>query len=257
MQKKSKCTDTPREKGTFTGFSLYSGKSQTEAAAVPCMDLLNPLAHDTLWKVIGPAPSLPDPQGMWMHQYPPPKGLQHMLQFPPFPSVCFQDSQHRDTLCYSVVLCLCVRHHYCDSGEAEAVKVTLQLFQTVGEDFTFLTCHLYRAGIRTWLHLQQERKEAGQYFLVNGSCLGTSAKEQNLHNFQHPTNLADNGFLSKKSLAFACLKNTAADDTKYSNVQSQQFHGNCCLLNTDENPAACIPYGTASFFFNPDQTVLI
>lgn len=86
------------------------------------------------------------------------------------------------------------------------MKVTLQLFQTVGEDFTFLTCHLYRAGIRTWLHLQQERKEAGQYFLVNGSCLGTSAKEQNLHNFQHPTNLADNGFLSKEVLGLCLLE---------------------------------------------------
>lgn len=60
--------------------SLCSGKSQTEAAAVPYTDLLDPLAHDTLWKLMAPAPSLPDPQGMWVYWDSPPKGLQCMLQ---------------------------------------------------------------------------------------------------------------------------------------------------------------------------------
>jgi len=54
-------------------------------------------------------------------------------------------------------------------------------------------------------------KEAGQYFLENGSCSGTSAKEKNLHNFQHP---ADKGLRVRKSLAFVYLKNTAANDTQ-------------------------------------------
>lgn len=118
----------------------------------------------------------------------------HVADFPAFPSGCFQDdSQHRDALCYSIMLCLCVRHYYCDSGEAEAVRVTSQLFRTVGEDFIFFDLPPVQSRYKD-LATPSTGKEAGQYFLENGSCLGTSAEEQNLHNFQHPTILANNGF---------------------------------------------------------------
>lgn len=153
------------------------------------------------------------------------------------PSECFQDdSQHRDSLGYSITLCLCFRHHCYDSGEPEAGRVTLQMFEPLGRFLSFLTCHLYRASIRT-LTTPSTAKAA---FLENCFCLGSSVEERNLHNFQHPTILADNAFFSKEVLGL-CLLEKHCCKWHMANIQSQQFHRNCHLLNTDENPAACIP----------------
>ena len=110
------------------------------------------------------------------------------------------------------MLCLCVKDYYWDSGEAEAVRVTLQLFQTIGKDFTFFDLPPVQSRYKA-LATPSTGKEAGQYFLESGSCLGTSAKEQNFHNFQHPTILADNGFLSEEVLGLCLLEKTAANDT--------------------------------------------
>lgn len=118
----------------------------------------------------------------------------HAAEFTAFPSGCFQDDwQHRDPLCYNIMLCLCVRHYYRNSWEAEAMRVILQLLRTIGKDSIFFDLPPIQSRYKD-LATASTGKEAGQYFLENGSYLGTSAKEQNLHIFQHPTIVADNFF---------------------------------------------------------------
>lgn len=135
-------------------------------------------------------------------------------------------------------------------GKLKQLRVNLQLFQTIGKDFTIFD--LPSAQGRSF---QQERHQ-GSICWRMPPVSAPQQKEQSLHNFQHSSTQAADGFLSMEVLGlyllekYCCKRHT-------SNIQSYQFHGNCPLSTSDGDPAAYIPYGTTSSFFNPDQTVLL